>query len=180
MTSPCCLVVCTLPGGSTDLKSARSLHDIDGIIGPRPAEQVLCSNGPKPLHKTRQGIADCRTAVCLCRVVPGHAPAEPEPDLDASLIDLVAEVERLQAGAEALSRGTPSPNPGSKAPISCRPHSSSVCSPHRGRELGFQWAHSGGSQLVRARLLATCFGSERTWVRVRLQNRSSTEVALCS
>ena len=92
----------------------------------------------------------------LCRDAPAHAPAELEPDLDASLIDLVAEVERLQAGAEALSRGTPSPNPGSKASISRRPLSPRVSSPLHGRELGRQWAHYGGGQLVRPGLLACC------------------------
>ena len=93
----------------------------------------------------------------VCRGAPGHAPAELEPDLDASLIDLVAEVERLQAGVEALSRGTPSPNPDLKPSMSCQLHSPRARSPHSGRELGRQWAQSRGSQLVRSPLAGKLF-----------------------
>ena len=127
-----------------------------------PACQASAAN--EWSHCTRQGRAYARAGhfrllICcllVCRGAHAHAPAEPEPDLDASLIDLVAEVEQLQAGAEALSRGTPSPNPGSKPSMGCRPHSPRVCSPRRGRKICRQWAHDGGSQLVRPCLLASC------------------------
>ena len=87
--------------------------------------------------------------MCSCRGASARAPAETEPDLDASLIDLVAEVERLQAGAEALSRGTPSPKPGSKPSKSCQPQSPRTCARFHGPENCRQWVYTGGDQLVR-------------------------------